>query len=380
MKNKVLLISPLGYTGMAYYDYSLCQSLSKAGVDVELATSNRWVLSNYERDFKISHLYYNCSGNIRRSRKGANYLLAVARIFLRALTKRKKIVHFGVSEIPAIDLILMVSLRLLGKKIVFTPHDIFHNKNYPLSKFSISLAYTVANKIIAHKEANVHTLARDFRVPEEKIRIIPHGSYEYFVDRSINSSQARRILGICEDEKVLLFFGNIRPGKGHDLLIKATSLLRNRIERLKLLIAGRPISGITEESLRNLIAREAVADISVCNCSFIPTEKVTSYYMAADIVVLPYTKLSESGVLRYAQTCGKAVVCSDLDEFTDTVKPGVTGYLFRSGDVQDLADTIEEAFIKGDYGQVGLNARALMDSNYTWNKVANLTKELYNSL
>ena len=49
----VAVISPLGYTGLAYYDYSLCQSLAEQGIDVDLYSSDRWILDSHQPFFRV---------------------------------------------------------------------------------------------------------------------------------------------------------------------------------------------------------------------------------------------------------------------------------------------------------------------------------------
>lgn len=376
-KNRVLVVSPLGYTGLAYYDYSLCQSLSEKGLDVELCTSDKWILGSYQNTFRLALLYRCCSGEMNKVTKGVNYILSSFRILFHVLKSKAKVVHFQIVEFPLIDMLIMVSLKLFGKQIIFTPHDIFHNKKYPFNKLITSKLYSVANFIVVHKDVNKETLMDQFGVKPDKIRIIPHGSYEYFVDGSVTKECARKFLDFKDDYKIILFFGNIKPGKGIEILIKAMPLIRDKINKLRLVIAGRLGGGMTEEELLGALEKEGVRNITITKLEFIPEREIVFYYMASDIVVLPYTHVSESGVLRYAQSCGKTVVCSDLEEFKDTVVHGETGYLFRNKDYKDLTSQVILAFSEGKFERIGGKAKKLMEENYTWRKIASLTKTVY---
>lgn len=377
---KIIVISPLGYTGLAYYDYSLCQSLSKLGINIELCTSDQWILSSYKNTFKLTYIYKRCSGNVSKIIKGFNYFKASVNVLIHAICIKASIVHFQIIEIPAIDLCLMAVLKLCGKKVVYTPHDIGHNKNFPLNKIIISYIYLIVDRIIVHKKANLDTIVKEFGINTKKIFIVSHGGYEYFVNYSITKMEARIKLGYSQDHKILLFFGNIKPDKGLEILIKSLPLLRKEIQNLKLLIAGKVCGGIKEDAVRNIIEKEGVSDLVNINFGFIPVEKIEYFYMASDIVVLPYRKVSESGVVRFAQTCGKAVLCSDLEEFKDTVFHGKTGYLFNNGDHTDLALQIKTALSHEQYLQVGENAKRLMKEHYSWNEIGVVMANIYREI
>ena len=379
-KNKILIVSPLGYTGLAYYDYSLCQSLTENGVDVELCTSDNWILDSHKNKFRLIPLYKRCSGDINKVKKGWNYVLSSIRILIHVLRHRVRIVHFQIVELPMIDLCLMILLKLFGKLIVFTPHDIIHNKRYPLSRVITSLQYRIADRIIVHKKVNVETIVNGFNINPGKIRIIPHGGYEYFVNSKITKTYARKTLGFNEDYKIVLFFGNIKPDKGVDILIKAMPIIRQKIDNVRLVIAGRLTGGLSEQWLIGELNKYSITDIVSTKPEFIPDDAVTLYYMASDIVVLPYTEISESGVLRYAQTCGRGVVCSDLQEFQDTVVHEKTGYLYRNRNYLDLAEQVTNAFLNNEYEEIGENARRVVAQDYCWSNISVLTRDLYGEI
>jgi glycosyltransferase involved in cell wall biosynthesis len=274
----------------------------------------------------------------------------------------------------------MAALKLSGKRIVYTPHDIVHNKRYLLNDAIVSMIYSLVDRVILHKDANLHTMASAFGVDPKKLRIIPHGGYEYFVDGTVTKESARKELGFRQDWKVLLFFGNIKPGKGLDILLAAMPKVIMMVPDVKLVIAGRLSNEKTGEWLRKATEGEGISDCVISMLGFIPEKDTLYYYMASDMVVLPYTEVSESGVLRYAQTCGKAVICSDLKEFADTVFHGKTGYIFKNRDADDLADQIIFALPDGQIEMIGQNARRIVEEHYSWHKIAIVTKRVYDEI
>lgn len=376
----VIVISPLGYTGLAYYDYSLCSSLCEHGIGVELYTSDRWFLDTKKNKFKTRTLYKNCSGDVPKIIKGMHYILSTIRIAAAVFKNKARIIHFQILELPFIDLFLMVILKINGRKLIYTPHDILHNKNFMFNRITASCIYRLVDRIVAHKESNLNNLIREFHISSGKVRIIPHGNYEYFIDADITKKGSRQQLGYQQDYKIILFFGNIKPSKGLEVLIKAVSLLKNELEDLKLVIAGRVIGKTSKRWIAEILDKENIADITVTNLEFIPNDLVIYYYMASDLIILPYTEVYESGVLKLAQTCGKVVICSELEEFKDTVIHGETGYFFKNGDYNDLAKQIKNALLNKNLEEIGRNAKKLMKDRYGWDEIADLTKNMYREI
>jgi glycosyltransferase involved in cell wall biosynthesis len=380
-EHKILIASPLGYTGLAYYDYSLAQALSEQKVKAALCTSDRWILGAYKNDFKLLPLYQHCSGEVNKVLKGINYMRSSSRILRTTFKAKAEIVHFQVIELPAVDLALMLMLKLMGKHMVYTPHDITHNKNYLLNKQIQIWIYKLVDRIVAHNEANAKRLEKDFAVDRSKVRLVPHGIYEYFMVPSVTQATARRDLGLKDKEKIILFLGNIKNGKGFEVLLAAMPLLKAAMPECTLLIAGRTCGGITDNWVTDTIRDLGIESNVIVRLGFIPDDQIIKYYMCSDLVVLPYTEISESAVLRFAQTCGKPVICSDIDVFADAIRHGQTGYLFRNLGHEDLARRIVEALKDPNLPEVGLRGRqALINQGYQWRQAAIKTKEMYEEL
>ena len=76
----------------------------------------------------------------------------------------------------------------------------------------------------------------------------------------------------------------------------------------------------------------------------IPEDETELYFKAADVLVLPYRYIYQSGVLFLSYSFGLPILASDLDALKDQIIEGETGFVFRSGDPVDLAVTIERYF------------------------------------
>ena len=198
--------------------------------------------------------------------------------------------------------------KTLGKKIVFTAHNINirerDGKNSWFYQKSLSFMYRKMDHIFVHTAKNKNQLVKDFKIKDNKISVIPFGINNVIPKTEIKRGVARETLGLNDQEKVVLFFGNIAPYKGLEFLLKGFSLLKNNRRDYRLIIAGR-VKGC-DDYWRNLLQMsdelrfEKLAFTSKPNIS--PTDEVEIYFKAADLLVLPYRTIFQSGVLFWVIT------------------------------------------------------------------------------
>ena len=132
----------------------------------------------------------------------------------------------------------------------------------------------------------------------------------------------------------VLLFGRIYAYKGLEQLVRAEALLRERVAGLRVVIAGR---GDDPHALR---ASMGDPDRYTILHRFVEDEEVARLFTEADLVVLPYTEASQSGVLNIAAAFGKPVVVTDVGELRSTVEPNGLGLVVPPNDPAALADAI----------------------------------------
>lgn len=378
-KIKICMASPLGYTGIAYYDHSLCQSLSEIGVDVTLITSKLRIVKNQDASYEIKKLFINTYGNRNLIKKGLNYLLSLIKIYFFIITSDFKIVHFQILEFPIADLAFFILLKLSGVKIIYTPHDIFSFKSNKYHKFSMFM-YKFCNCIIAQNESNKRFLINRCLIPGKKIKIVVHGNYNRFLDSELQRDKARERIGVAKDKKIILFFGNIRPGKGLETLISALKLLITKANFL-LLIAGKVARGYNFSLIKTEINTGILKDKVIIRDYFIDDNLVESYYKSSDVVLVPYEQVYESAVLRYGFSCGMPTIASNLKEFLEFAIDGENCLIFRAGDPVDLAKKLKMVLENENIAKkIAQNAKILSDNDWDWQKSAYRTKEIYEEL
>lgn len=381
MNRRVVIISPLGYTGLAYYDYSLAESLQVSGNDVVLVTSKGWKVRERPRTFQVLPLYFDPSALCCGFIKGLLYLVATFNVilYLTKITSINSIIQFEMSELPCVDWIVFLFCHLRKLKIVYTPHEIVHNKNYPGNTFFMKIMYRLANKVVVLNAKNVKGCVDNYDIRKNKIAVIPHGNYSYFT-KSISKSDARSKLGFHEDDELLLFFGTLRPDKGLDIVLDALQLLSSSSPKLKLVIAGKPFGDMSEASINSMILSRDLKDRVILHGKFIPDSDVDYYFCASDILLLTYRRVYESGVLNLAQTYGRAVICSDLPEFRESIEHLVNGMLFSANDSKALTLTISEILANREYDELGKRAQRISQEKGDWHMIASLYSREYREL
>ena len=104
------------------------------------------------------------------------------------------------------------------------------------------------------------------------------------------------------------------------------------------------------------------------------------YLKAADVLVLPYKEIFQSGVLFLAYSFGLPVVATDVGSFREEIVEGKTGFLCQPGDPEALAKAIETYFTSDLYKNLKVRRQELKDyadANHSWNAVADLTRNAY---
>ena len=177
----------------------------------------------------------------------------------------------------------------------------------------------------------------------------------------IDKMVARNYFGLNEDEKVLLFFGFIRPYKGLDLLIEG--LAKTKSENVKLIIAGEFYTD--EKPYFDLAKKWEIGDKLIWKNHFISNEEVGLYFCAADLVVQPYKHATQSGVTQIAYHFEKPMIVTDVGGLAEIVPDGISGYLV-SPNAEDIAAKIDYFYENPEQGQILEKGLRQEKKKYLW--------------
>ncbi len=215
--------------------------------------------------------------------------------------------------------------------------------------------------------------------PRGRIEIIAPGVEHAFFAPG-DQRGARRALELPVDVPVLLFVGRIQPLKGPDVAVRALAAL-GRSDALLLIVGGASGSDGDGEvaRLHALIAELGVAD-QVRFVAPQPHHILSTYYRAADAVVVPSRSESFGLVALEAAACGVPVVASAVGGLLTLVDHGDTGYLVPDRDPDLFARHLREIIDKPDHA-ARLGARGAQRSRrYTWSLAAARLRRVYADL
>ena len=118
----------------------------------------------------------------------------------------------------------------------------------------------------------------------------------------------------------------------------------------------------------------------VQHARFIGDNEIEQYFKAADVLVLPYTQIFQSGVLFMAYSFGLPVVATDVGSFGRDIIEGKTGYVCHPNDSGDLARVIEKYFsselfqtLEDQRGRI----KDLIQAAHSWDIAARKTGDVY---
>lgn len=236
---------------------------------------------------------------------------------------------------------LFCALRIFsGTRIVLIVHNVLPHESAPGSKQMLRLIAKLVHRVIVHSSEELNN-ALSCKIPAEKIRLAFHPVFDFFPLCENAQNSVRNDLGL--KDKVFLFFGFLRPYKGVRTLLSAFEKLNSRMDNVSLLIVGENFGAHNVTKIEFDITKGQLNKIKnvVHINKYVPNDSVGQYFMAADTLVAPYNKASQSGPIQIAYSFGKPVIASDIPSFRDCIKSGTSGYFFTAGDPDDLARVME---------------------------------------
>ncbi len=391
-----ILPSPLSIALMTggqdpHYAVGLGTALMDQNVFLDIIGSDEIDLPAFQGN---SHAhFYNLHGS-QKSESIARKIGAIVGLYARlvryALTAKPKIFHIlWNNKLPVFDrTLLMLVYKLAQKKVVITAHNVNAGKRDQndswLNQITLKCQYKLSDHIFVHTTKMKDELMCDFDVEAQKVTVIPYGINNAVPFTELSSEEARRALGLKSDEKVLLYFGAIKQYKGLEYLVTAFHQIAERGD-YHLIIAGERKKGHEEywESIRQTIERHSSRHKIMQQIKFIPDAETETYFKAADVAVLPYTDIFQSGILFVAYNYGLPVIATDVGSFSEDIVEGKTGFVCRPRDSDDLATKIEGYFETDLYRQLNVRRQEIRDytlSGHSWSTVARMTRNLYSNL
>lgn len=281
--------------------------------------------------------------------------------------------------------LLMLYYRFLGKRIVLTVHNVNasrrDSKDTRLNRLTLRIQYQLADHVFVHTQKMKVELTEEFGVQPALVTVIPFGINNAVPNTCLAPLDAKRKLGIHETDKTILFFGHIAPYKGLEYLVAAFKRISARDRNYRLIIAGRPKDCQRYwAAIQDNISREVESGRILLKANFIPDDDTEVYFKAADVTVLPYRHIYQSGVLFLAHSFGLPVIAADVGSLKDEIVEGISGLVFTPEDPVDLARVVERYFASDLYANLNYRRQKIRDyatERHSWDVVGELTCDVY---
>lgn len=263
-------------------------------------------------------------------------------------------------------------MRIFTKtKVLFLCHNVLPHDKYPFSKLLTRITLYSGNYFIVHSGEDEKKLVNLINKCRYLKSILP--TFNVFRFEDLSKDVAKTLLNIEMNTKVVLFFGFVREYKGLMYLIEALPQIVQRIPDIKLLIVG---DFYTDKE----IYIQKINDLGLHNYilifdSYIPDKEVGRYFSACDIVVLPYTSATQSGIVQIAYGFNKPVIVTDVGGLPEVVKNGETGYIVKSKDIDDISKAVINFYEQEKEYYFVKNIISEQDI-YSWDKLVNNIEQL----
>jgi len=284
----------------------------------------------------------------------------VSRYFLLTLIK-----------FPIFYLFFLFNKLILKKRFVITLHNIqSHRNKFPkIEKFGFILYLNLANAIIVHNKWSKEQAIKKYHVDPKKVRIIPHGNFIKYYKNTISKNEARKKLKLNNSDLVILLFGGLSKYKGITGFIDF--LEKEKFPNYKFIICGKPEDYEISNRLRTLSNQNSRI---ILIDKYILDNNLQKYFNACDIGILPYKKISTSGVLYLFASFGKSMILKDLESFRESL--GNAGIYYKTNDdLHKILKNFRRLNLKKRNKQIFEIAKRL-----SWNKIAKKTFNTYQNI
>ena len=264
-------------------------------------------------------------------------------------------------------------VRLWGRKVVWTAHDIVsHDQYHPRleAHFWRFLMASLSGVICLSAESLAQLHARRPAAQRIPALVAPHGTYRGVYPNTATRAEARRRLNLTDDATVILNLGNIRPYKKLERLIE----LARENPALCVVLAGR-VDAIDRDYAAGLQQLAQPLDNVQLHLGYIPDPELQYYLNAADVFVLPYDQISNSGSAILSLSFNLPALAPELPCFIALQKR------FGAGWVSTYRGRFDSARMQDYFANAGRHPRPEIDwADYQWDAIAPQVRGFFESL
>jgi D-inositol-3-phosphate glycosyltransferase len=239
-----------------------------------------------------------------------------------------------------------------------------------------------SDAVLASCAVEVEQLVELYDADPTRVEIVPPGVDHAFFSPG-DQAQARRALTFPLADRIVLFVGRLQPLKAADVALELVASVTGRgVAETRLVIVGGPSGPHGEEELVTLQKRATELGISD-RVAFVPPqphERLSTFYRAADVCVVPSRSESFGLVALEAAACGVPVVASAVGGLTTLVEHQSTGFLVEGRQPERFARYVERLLVDAELRRCYGEAAASRARSYTWPIAAGRLRRIYQDL
>lgn len=248
--------------------------------------------------------------------------------------------------------------KRMGLKIFWTLYNEPRNLSSSdwLEKNGRMMMYQLADRIVAPSRATRRLIREHYpKFPSEKVLLMPHHNFGDYFPKQVRRWRAHKHLGIKPKGRVFICFGGIHPYKGLTDIIPLFG--KHPLRDHTLIVAGNPSNKHYATTIEGLCSRY---DNVHAFLRFIPPDEVQYYMHAADVFVMPYKDVLNSGSTMLALSFGKPLVAPTVGMIPEIVNPSCAILFEQAGGSQLRAALIKALDLNIE--RAGAEARRIADS------------------
>lgn len=360
------------------YNPALCNALGNEGADVTLLApvlrGKRLKFSFFALLKLIPAKWESNTSSAKRALRLIEVVINYVVVFFYIVLKRPEVLH--IQWLPLIDysnfesgylkLIKIFSPKL---RVYLTAHNVYPHNIKEEDKSVYKKRFLKVDKqldgYLVHLESSRTMMHEAFGISEDRMHIAYHGIYtaEGFNVPISNTS----------DRTNIILYGIQNKYKGADLFVDSLALLPQQVQqKINAVIVGRTDAKLYSE-YKDKAEKLGVKWVN----RFVADAELYEAIGNADLILLPYRNISQSGVLLLALSYRKPILTSDLSSFKETLHGYPDDYFFKREDPQSLADMLTR-FVNGDIDKKMLcGIIDTLNNKYSWRETAKATLRAY---
>ena len=367
------------------YDIALCEAISQVrlqDVDIDYFAPlyKEKPRCNTTRLLNIVPLKYKNGEYLwKRALKLIELVLNYIIVLFRVAWSKPDIIHFQwfpLLEVSSGEHLAVKMMRLLSKrtKMVLTIHNVYPHAFSENKKAQYAERFQKIVKLmdvfIVHTEETKKEVISDFGIEKERVNVVHHG---IFAPNNYTPKENK----VHGNELNFIMYGNLSDYKGVDIFVDSISKLPE--------VYKKKVRGVVAGEMQNKeLCKKLQEDSKNLNIDwypyFLPEQELNERIDDANVIVLPYKQISQSGVLLLALYFRRFIITSDLPTFKETLY-GFTDDMFFESENSDSLAQLMMRYVDGKINiEKQIKVIEKLNEQYSWYSAAEKTVCLYRRL